>query len=160
MVRRYRRIFIHGSVPRTFLVLLSVLLLYALPMGVNAQESTTASQNVSASPGIDSDASDTLTAAQREARQLATTLGGEREARQASPVQVPLPLVPEQVLQPGRRLIITIFRTPHLEARLLGGVQTFASPVATTADTARNDARRPQFLPAEQGAVALEVLTK
>lgn len=160
MMRKYRRLCIHGGVPRSLLMLLSVLFLCAFLVGMNAQESVAASQNVSESPGPDNNVSDTLTAAQREAQQLATALGNGEAARRESPVQIPLPLVPEQVLQPGKRLIITLFRTPHLEARLLGGMQTFASPVETTADTARDDARRPRFLPAEQGAMALEILPR
>lgn len=159
-MRMYQRIFIYGRVRRIFLVMLSVLLLCTLPIGVSAQEQATASRTESEPTGLGGDGSETLTPAQREAQSLAAALGGGREARRTAPIQVPLAIVPDQVLQPGKRLIVTLLTTSHLEARLIGGVQTFASPVEPTAATARREARRPLFLPAEQSAVALQILTR
>ncbi|GIX48140.1 MAG: hypothetical protein KatS3mg131_2351 [Candidatus Tectimicrobiota bacterium] len=107
---------------------------------------------------LEADEPASLTAAQEEARRLAAALLEEQPP--PTPVlKVPLAIITERPLRPGERLVIVLFRTRHLEGRLLGGVQTLASPTDLLAVVVL-DARRPTFLPAEQAAVAVEMAVR
>jgi hypothetical protein len=101
-----------------------------------------------------------LTTAQQKAKQLATILIGKRETSTISTKKTPLGMIAEQTMHLGRRVALPLFVSSHLEGRVVGGRQTFVSPVDNASATAKEDARRPLFLSASETIIAVEIVTK
>jgi hypothetical protein len=71
-----------------------------------------------------------------------------------------LGIIVEQSTRLGQRTVIRLFVWGNIEVQLVGGEQTFASPVDETVVTVSEAAGRPVFLPASPTAVAVEALSK
>ena len=99
-----------------------------------------------------------LTAAQKEAKQLATALAGTPTPQADTSKAGPLTVILEQPLSPGQRPMVPVFFVGSMEGRFVGGQQTLASPVAPEPSHTVEDANRPMFIPASQAAVAVELL--
>jgi hypothetical protein len=137
------------------------LLLGILPPDVPAQVATRTNAAAPVLDAVDREELSSLTTAQQQARQLATVLIGAREPSTIATPKTPLEVITEQTMRLGNRAIVPLFVSSGLEGRLVGGRQTFTSPVDYGPSTAKNDARRPLFIPAsEEAMMALEILTK
>ena len=96
-----------------------------------------------------------LTAAQQEARQLATVLIGKKQPVTTATIpKTPFVLLAEQSLRPGKRLVIVLFTWRHGQTRLVSGQQTFVSPIDEVASISAG-ARR--SIPAHMADIALAV---
>lgn len=138
-------------------VVMVLLLLHAFPTPVVAQVSTSNTSSAMTQNTADDTELSSLTVAQLKARQLATTLIGERGSSDYASQRTPLEMIVDQV----RRLSVPLFTSTHVEGRLVAGRQTFISPVDYSLSSVPADARRPLFIPAsEEALMALEVLTK
>jgi hypothetical protein len=135
-------------------------LLHVFPAGAVAQMSTPSSRSAPPLQASDSEEFAPLTVPQQKARQLATILIGKRETPIAPTQKTPLRVIAEQAMRLGKRTIIPLFVLSHLEGRLVGGRQTFAFSLDRISSVAKEDARRPLFLPASQAIMALEVVAK
>ncbi|MGQ4810005.1 hypothetical protein NKDENANG_03448 [Candidatus Entotheonellaceae bacterium PAL068K] len=136
------------------------LLFAALPADMRAQGRRSDNRPTEVLEALGSEGISLLTVAQREARQLATILMGEREVATASAPKTLLRVLTEQTLRLGGRASLQLFVTTHLEGRLVGGRQTFASPVDHAPSSVQEDARRPRLLPTSQAMIALEILAR
>jgi len=130
------------------------LLAFVTPGAAQVSPSHLSSSVVERSP----DEHPRLTPAQAEAQRLATQLLGEQRGFQAA-IKTPLEVVPEEGMYLGKRSVIVLFVTQGIEGRLLGGRQTFASPINISAAVVV-DAQRPAFIPASQALIAVEMLGK
>jgi hypothetical protein len=138
---------------------LFILVLTWLPEIVAAQAST-------ATPLYAQDSSDVeelppLTTAQQEARALATVLIGQKGSATTPPPipATPLELFSEQVLRPGKRLVVILGTWQGGQVRLVSGQQTFVSPIDATLPILTKH-RLPPLEPGEDTAVAIEVLAE
>ena len=135
-----------------------ILLLLVLPALVTIRGPSVAAQTATPAGPADSQDASSLTAAQEEARQLATALTGKRKSAGGAEKISPLSVIADQTMRLGKRVVLRRFAWKNVDVRLVGGEQTFASPVDEASATASEDAGRPVFLPASQAAVAIEVL--
>jgi hypothetical protein len=101
-----------------------------------------------------------LTAAQEQARQLATALEGTQEVAPATVKRTPLEIVFDRAVRLGTRVVLPVFTAWGIEGRVVSGEQTLASPVEDDGATEEEDARRPLFVPASKTSLAFEVLVK
>lgn len=137
-----------------------VFLLLVLPALVMVRVPCVAAQTTPLAGTSASPEAPPLSGAQEQARRLATALTGKRESavivEKASPLGIPA----DQTRRLGQRMVIRLFVWRHVDVRLVGGEQTFVSPVDEASITAPEDAGRPVFRPASQAAVAVEVLAE
>lgn len=138
----------------------AVVLLLCLPSLLLAQAAGNRSQIEALIATADEAESLPLTTAQGQARQLATVLLETQSTSSTTAKRTPLGIITEQAVYPGMRVILPLFTWQSVEARLVSGEQTFASPVDGAGATETADARRPLFIPASNAAIALEVLAK
>lgn len=126
-----------------------------------ASQSTTPQASQEVAPSNDSSP---LTAAQQEAKELATVLSEEEESPVASPPPTPLALLAEQPLRPGERVAILLFSWLGFDLYLVSGQQTLASPVdgASIVQTAAATSAfiQPLDVGPEDTTIAVEVRVK
>ena len=98
-----------------------------------------------------------LTSAQQAAKQLAAALENDQRPATAPPPQSPVVTLSEPMLPLGKRLVIVLYTSEHVEVRYVRGAATLVSPVDDLT-VAPADARRPILARGEDGAMAVEVL--
>ncbi|MDH3601702.1 MAG: hypothetical protein OEU26_18995 [Candidatus Tectomicrobia bacterium] len=103
------------------------------------------------------DDSPPLTSAQQAAKQLAAALERDRRPTTAPPPRSPVVTLSDQSLPLGKRLVIVLYTSEHVEVRYVRGATTLASPVDDLS-VESSDARRPVLTRGDDGAMAVEVL--
>jgi hypothetical protein len=101
-----------------------------------------------------------LTPAQQEARQLAMILSNKPESQRGATAANSASITVDQPLRLGSRSVMPLFALQGVEGRLVGGQQTFASPVEQVSPSVAEDANRPLFVPATQAVIAVDILVE